>query len=579
MTDEEKARLNTYQLEPSGLVSDPIPQSKRPTKRLSETGELRLESLVDEIREEADARAPKKAKKERKRRGAKASKEEQAISEDAAQNAEAQPVEEAVSEPTSRPGTGKAPVVAAVLPEPEIEAPAPGTLSIDNPGDPAAIVDGMLIELVAQAQAEAVAAEQKAEEKAEPPADQEDEEKTESPAESGAVEATAPANGSQKSKGKKKRPPMDPWLEDVLDEQEAREQTDFSRYQGQFARLNDFAVVKTDTELARENAIAAKRKEEEDLAAEQAKIENGEVGFISPAGYRIIPSEDLRDVTEDEVNVHARELLASATYDELINWGTRLARETPLFYRAFSIGDVSTVCDVGCGSGRHSIMFAEWGNKVIGIDESGAILKRARALAAESNDKIIQANGEVRFEKGGLCGVADAVGPQRVEAVVCVGDILPRVGSMDQLRDALDDFADALLPSGILVLEFSNHARYVRQNKRTTEPVVFDTTDGTKVFMSVIDYDQENELVLADMLTLTCGKDGRWHVRCERVKYLFISPDTIERELREAGFDVIELAGDFNGKPLSPTQDESIVVVARRKRHRPVSKRKRAVYP
>ena len=55
--------------------------------------------------------------------------------------------------------------------------------------------------------------------------------------------------------------------------------------------------------------------------------------------------------------------------------------------------------------------------------------------------------------------------------------------------------------------------------------------------------------------------------------------DTIERELREAGFDVIELAGDFNGKPLSPTQDESIVVVARRKRHRPVSKRKRAVYP
>ena len=54
MTDEEKVKLNIYPLEPSGLVSDPIPQSKRPTRRLSETGELRLGNLVDELQEEVD---------------------------------------------------------------------------------------------------------------------------------------------------------------------------------------------------------------------------------------------------------------------------------------------------------------------------------------------------------------------------------------------------------------------------------------------------------------------------------------------------------------------------------------------
>ena len=639
-TEDEIAKLNVYPLEPSGLVSDPIPQSKRPAKKLTETGEMRLEALYNEVQEEAD-RKQKLAEK-------KALENAEVLDEDIdelvdkpepfdptmiekarAIHAEAEEVAEtfgstsalidkldivqsttgaasgtaganAVSDGASEAAPGGAPSPAGGNPDArgEAEGSTPGQEPPDAPdvamgaaGKPAKTAGEK--DAPASGTAAPLAAGVGEEEEApgnpgEPPAGTgtDSADLSGDAGEGGAVgQAGAapdaedlPSEGSSDDEvklDKEHRPPMDPWLEDVLDERktEPEKKADFSRYQGQFARLNKFAVVKTDTELARENALKeAKRKAEQ---AENAEEDDGQF----PKGYRVIPPEDLKDVGEDEVSVHPRELLSSATYDDLINWGTRLARETPLFYRAFSIGDVSSVCDVGCGSGRHAVMFAEWGMKVIAIDESRAMLNRVEALAKESKEKIDQANGELRCEKGGLGGVAKVVGPERVEAIVCVGDVLPRVGSSEELRSALDDFADALLPSGILVLEFSNHMRYVRQNKRTTEPVVFDTAEGTKVFMSVTSYQSESDTVKCDMLTLTCGSDDRWHVRCERLTNLFISPDTIERELLDAGFDILETAGDFTGKPLSPTEDESIVIVARRKRHRPVSKRKRTVYP
>ncbi|NTU89556.1 MAG: class I SAM-dependent methyltransferase [Actinobacteria bacterium] len=273
----------------------------------------------------------------------------------------------------------------------------------------------------------------------------------------------------------------------------------------------------------------------------------------------------------EDVHVHSRELVSATDYDELINWSSRLAKETALYHRAFSMAGARSVVNVGCGSGRRAIMFAEWGLDVLGIEANPILLERARELAAEANPEIIQSRGSVGFVSGRLGAISLAVGPEKVDAIVCVGDVLPRVESLTQLRHVLIDFSDALNPSGVLVLEIINHTRFMQQRLRATAPAVFDTVEGTKVFLRVMDYPAASTVVDTDLLSLTRDSDGEWSVSSERTQNLFISSTGITRELFDAGFDVLEVSGDYNGKELDQFKDESIIIIARRKRHRPSS--------
>jgi len=514
--------FNRSFFEPSGLVSDPVPHSRRPSQALSETGELRLEELRKEVFAEA-----------------------------------ANPLDESMippisSEPepdldpfeTREPGTGVIMLddieaaLAAQSGEDTVsssdaaaaEAAAPGT---DGTSGGASAVSAAADSAIAEATAAALAAA------------------------TAAADASA-ARSATRTAGQQSEP-VDPWLQDILDEQKGKAgKQDFSKYQGHFALLNEFTVP---------GSRRANRRVEDERPPK----------VISEEESRKQAEADLSRFVENEeeaVDVRPRELLSASMYDDLINWSSRLARETPLFNRAFGAGNCASVCDVGCGSGRHCVMFAQWGMKVLGIDSSPSMLKRAQKSVDEVAADIEEANGSVSFKRAHLGGVAEAVGPERTEAIVCVGDVLPHVESLTALKETLNDFADALLPSGILVLEFTNHTHYVQNRIRTTTPVVFDTVEGTRVFLSVLDYPAGSVMVDTEMLSLTHGKEGKWKARSEHVMNFFISPDGIERELLEAGFDIIEMSGDFNGKPLAPLQDESIVIIARRKRHRPAVKRR-----
>jgi glycine/sarcosine N-methyltransferase len=315
-----------------------------------------------------------------------------------------------------------------------------------------------------------------------------------------------------------------------------------------------------------------KLKQEVEEAARAAEARKaGTLPAVDPStlpSWQLTPDTSVSDVDED-VQVHTRELLSGSMYDDLINWDFRLTRETPLFNRAFSTAAAQSVCDVGCGTGRHAVMFAQWGMHVIGVDSTMRMVKRASDLAAEKADEITAAGGSITLKKGDLGSVTRTIYPEKVNALVCVGDMLPQVGSLSALRAALDDFAEALLPSGVLVLEFANHTRYNQTRIRSTTPAVFDTTEGTKVFLSVMDYPVGSTIINSDAMTLTRNKDGKWRIKNARIQNLFISPEGISRELIDAGFDVLEVAGDFTGRPLAQYEDESMVIIARRKRHRP----------
>ena len=87
----------------------------------------------------------------------------------------------------------------------------------------------------------------------------------------------------------------------------------------------------------------------------------------------------------------------ASDYDTFVNWDARLKRELPFFRRVFDEVGAKSIIDVGAGSAKHSIAFAEWGMAVDAVDPDDSMLAQAEANAAEAAEAIAEAGGELRL--------------------------------------------------------------------------------------------------------------------------------------------------------------------------------------
>lgn len=264
-------------------------------------------------------------------------------------------------------------------------------------------------------------------------------------------------------------------------------------------------------------------------------------------------------------------------YDELVNWEARLTREGPFFRQLFEDSGVRSVADVGAGSARHSIMYRSWGLDVTAIDPGEDMLE----LAHENAERL---GSDVRIVRGGFGEVAAIVGAP-VDAITCTGNALPHVRSIEGLRGALDDFAAALRPGGVLVLHYLNHDRLLDKRIRTMSPVFRETPAGDKFFLRLLDYTPTADGILFDFVTLvrdvsvratphtieswpkTLEDDpsGGWASRCRRSLHFAMPVALITTELERAGFEQVRALGDHQGRALDLADDESMIIVAVRR--------------
>lgn len=252
----------------------------------------------------------------------------------------------------------------------------------------------------------------------------------------------------------------------------------------------------------------------------------------------------------------------AADYDQFVDWGKRLAREAPLFRRVFDETGVRNVVDVGAGSARHAVMFAEWGIEVDAVDPDDSMLTQAEANAAAHAQAIAEAGGVLRLTRAGFTELsAHGLGP--ADALVCTGNALPHVEGHEGLRATLADFASVVRSGGALVLHLLNHGRLLGAHPRAIPPVVRDTPEGTKVFVRVIDYPAGDEYLDFDFVTLVRSTAGEWSLTHRRSAHTALPPQLLAHELEVAGFERIELLGGHDGHVLTDA-DESVIVVARR---------------
>jgi glycine/sarcosine N-methyltransferase len=246
-------------------------------------------------------------------------------------------------------------------------------------------------------------------------------------------------------------------------------------------------------------------------------------------------------------------------YDRFVDWDKRLAREAPFFSHLFEERGVSSAIDVGCGTGRHAVMFSSWGVDVVGVDPDERMLAQARAHAAASGR-------EVRFAEGGFGGLVGlGLGP--VDAVTCTGNALPHVAGVQGLRIALADFAAVLRPGGVLVLHLLNHDRLIDARVRSIPPVVREDSEGTSVFLRVMDYVEDG--IRFDFVTMRrpaggWEEDAPWEVSSRRSLHAALPTPLLGRELVAGGFGEVRLFGDHTGRRFESESDESVLMTATR---------------
>ena len=103
------------------------------------------------------------------------------------------------------------------------------------------------------------------------------------------------------------------------------------------------------------------------------------------------------------------------------------------------VGQPGLILSAGCGAGRYDGILLEAGHKVLGIDQSGGMLKRAQEHFPPERFP------QLRYEKMGLQEIASR---EAFDGVICI-DAMEHV-SPEDYPHILRNFQEALKPGGML---------------------------------------------------------------------------------------------------------------------------------
>ncbi len=130
-------------------------------------------------------------------------------------------------------------------------------------------------------------------------------------------------------------------------------------------------------------------------------------------------------------------------------WNTHAEEEVDFLIECKYIVSGSSVLDVGCGTGRHSIALATAGCRVHGVDFSSALIESARLEAA----KHVFASGSASFT---VADAQNATFATKFDAVICLYDVIGASQDQRTNLNIVSTIWNALKPGGIAIVSVMN---------------------------------------------------------------------------------------------------------------------------
>jgi len=222
------------------------------------------------------------------------------------------------------------------------------------------------------------------------------------------------------------------------------------------------------------------------------------------------------------ISEHYDNLLAP--YYSWISGGAELKfEENRKFFQTRAIRPAlsGTAVDLGAGSGFQSIPLSKAGFEVIAIDGCRDLLMELKTYA--------QGISIITIEDDLLNFTAHI--PGKVELIVCMGDTLTHLKTLEEVRFLLEDARRALENNGRLILEFRDLTPELKNLDRFI-PV---RSDSNRIFTCFLEY-EKNHVNVHDIIYARTG--NRWLMKKSWFRKLRIPPQWMRDCLQTAGFAV-----------------------------------------
>lgn len=193
------------------------------------------------------------------------------------------------------------------------------------------------------------------------------------------------------------------------------------------------------------------------------------------------------------------------------------------FFRSLSIvPDGKTAFDLGCGSGVQSVALARTGFSVVAIDFNRQLLDELESRKGSLPITVVEADIE-HFDR--------AAAGRKADLVVCMGDTVTHLPSIDSVRALISTCCEVLNPGGTIVFSFRDLSVPLEGDSRFL-PV---KSDDTRILTCFLEY-FPGYAVVHDLLHEK--KDGAWVQKVSSYRKLRIPENEMRRMLEDGGFDV-----------------------------------------
>jgi len=219
---------------------------------------------------------------------------------------------------------------------------------------------------------------------------------------------------------------------------------------------------------------------------------------------------------------------------------------------------VENVLELGCGSGRVSIPLAQGGSSVWGMDREESMLEVARANLAKEPEPVQK---RVSLFQADMTRFQLAT---RFGAVICPCNTFS-VLTASERKDVWQRVAEHLISQGVFAISLPNPTLLVRYKNQT---------ETESVQEAIFPHPQTGNPVQVSSAieSVEEGVIWRWHYdhllpdgQVERLtmstKHYYTPLEVYEREMREIGFHLRGLYGDFEKGQFSPESLYLILVV------------------
>ena len=200
------------------------------------------------------------------------------------------------------------------------------------------------------------------------------------------------------------------------------------------------------------------------------------------------------------------------------------------YFREHNIapGANGVAIDLGCGNGIQSVALADLGFKVVAVDFNKSLLNELKVNAGERPVTVIE---------GSITDVS--LYDQPCELVVCMGDTITHLESVETVEKLFGDLLRILVPGGKLVISFRELAFPLEGEKRFI-PV---RSDAERILTCFLEYHPDHVMV-HDLLYE--NENGQWKFSASAYKKLRMHTNQVVGLLVKAGFR-IKAVNERNG--------------------------------